>query len=422
MTSSSTLGSTSITLQFDLDRNVDAAARDVQAAIAAAGGELPPDLPAQADLPEGEPGRLADPHPLADERHAAARGGVRRGEHDPRAEDLAGARRRPGVRRRRAAAGGARAGRPGGARRAWGSARPTCAARSARPRSTRPRARIAGKVQAVDASARTTSSSTRRGYAPLVVAQSGAARRRSSGTSRSVYDERRERARRRLGRRRARRAHHRPQAAGREHHRDERAHPGALARSSRQSISPAIDDRRQQRPHADDPRVGRRRRDDARHQRVPRRPRRLRVPALWRATLVPAVAMPLSLLGTFGVMWLLRLQHRQPVADGAHHLDGVRRRRRHRRDREHHARHRARHAALRGGARGREADRLHHRVDHASRSLAVFVPILLMGGIVGRLFREFAVTLSVAVAMSALVSLTLTPMMCSRHARAPSRT
>ncbi len=45
MTSSSTLGSSSITLQFDLDRNVDAAARDVQAAIAAAGGELPPDLP-----------------------------------------------------------------------------------------------------------------------------------------------------------------------------------------------------------------------------------------------------------------------------------------------------------------------------------------------------------------------------------------
>src|SRR5579859_7743884 len=45
MTSMSTLGGTSITLQFDLDRNVDAAARDVQGAIAAAGGELPPNLP-----------------------------------------------------------------------------------------------------------------------------------------------------------------------------------------------------------------------------------------------------------------------------------------------------------------------------------------------------------------------------------------
>ena len=50
MTSTSTLGSTSITLQFDLDRDVDAAARDVQAAIAAAGGELPPE-PAASSRP-----------------------------------------------------------------------------------------------------------------------------------------------------------------------------------------------------------------------------------------------------------------------------------------------------------------------------------------------------------------------------------
>src|SRR5207302_5403482 len=44
--------------------------------------------------------------------------------------------------------------------------------------------------------------------------------------------------------------------------------------------------------------------------------------------------------------------------------------------------------------------------------IAVFIPILVMGGIVGRLFREFAVTLSLAIAVSMLVSLTLTPMMC----------
>src|SRR6185295_828388 len=50
--------------------------------------------------------------------------------------------------------------------------------------------------------------------------------------------------------------------------------------------------------------------------------------------------------------------------------------------------------------------------------IAVFIPILLMGGVVGRLFREFAVTLSVAIAVSAVVSLTLTPMMCSRLLRA----
>src|SRR5882757_8920232 len=46
--------------------------------------------------------------------------------------------------------------------------------------------------------------------------------------------------------------------------------------------------------------------------------------------------------------------------------------------------------------------------------IAVFIPLLFMTGIVGRLFREFAITLSVAVAVSAIVSLTLTPMMCSR--------
>src|SRR5450432_2865057 len=45
--------------------------------------------------------------------------------------------------------------------------------------------------------------------------------------------------------------------------------------------------------------------------------------------------------------------------------------------------------------------------------VAVFIPILLMGGIVGRLFREFAVTLSVAIAVSLAISLTTTPMMCA---------
>src|SRR5271154_5700576 len=49
--------------------------------------------------------------------------------------------------------------------------------------------------------------------------------------------------------------------------------------------------------------------------------------------------------------------------------------------------------------------------------IAVFIPILLMGGIVGRLFREFAVVLSVAILISLLVSLTTTPMMCSRILR-----
>ena len=58
--------------------------------------------------------------------------------------------------------------------------------------------------------------------------------------------------------------------------------------------------------------------------------------------------------------------------------------------------------------------------------IAVFIPILMMGGIVGRLFREFAITLSAAILISLVVSLTTTPMMCARllrpkEARAPGR-
>ena len=52
--------------------------------------------------------------------------------------------------------------------------------------------------------------------------------------------------------------------------------------------------------------------------------------------------------------------------------------------------------------------------------IAVFIPILAMGGIVGRLFREFAVTISTAIAISMLVSLTTTPMMCA-HLLRPAR-
>ena len=53
--------------------------------------------------------------------------------------------------------------------------------------------------------------------------------------------------------------------------------------------------------------------------------------------------------------------------------------------------------------------------------IAVFIPILLMGGIVGRLFREFAMTLSIAILISLVISLTTTPMMCARAAAQRSR-
>ena len=59
----------SVTLQFDLDRDIDAAARDVQAAINAARGQLPAEPAQQSDLPQGQPGRRADHDPGADLGH-----------------------------------------------------------------------------------------------------------------------------------------------------------------------------------------------------------------------------------------------------------------------------------------------------------------------------------------------------------------
>ncbi len=131
-----------------------------------------------------------------------------------------------------------------------------------------------------------------------------------------------------------------------------------------------------------------------------------------RATLIPAVAVPVSLVGTFAVMYLfgytldnLSLMA-MTIATGfvvddaivvmenvARHLEG---------GMEPFA------AALKG------AEEIGFTVFTISISLiAVFIPLLMMGGIVGRLFREFAVTLSTAVFVSMLISLTTTPMMCA---------
>jgi multidrug efflux pump len=131
-----------------------------------------------------------------------------------------------------------------------------------------------------------------------------------------------------------------------------------------------------------------------------------------RTTFIPSVAVPVSLVGTFGVMYLLgySLDNLSLMAltistgfvvddaivvienitryleQGMHPFE----------------------AALKG------AQEVGSTVFTISVSLiAVFIPLLLMGGIVGRLFREFAVTLSVAIAVSMVVSLTATPMMCA---------
>ncbi|HEX9491187.1 MAG TPA: efflux RND transporter permease subunit [Stellaceae bacterium] len=144
-----------------------------------------------------------------------------------------------------------------------------------------------------------------------------------------------------------------------------------------------------------------------------------------RSALIPSVAVPVSLIGTFGVMYLLgysldalslmalTIATGFVVDDAIVVLENI-----------------IRHieagmprmqAALQG------AREVGFTVLSMSLSLvAVFIPILLMGGIVGRLFREFAITLSIAIVISLVVSLTTTPMMCAylfrrRPEREPGR-
>ena len=132
----------------------------------------------------------------------------------------------------------------------------------------------------------------------------------------------------------------------------------------------------------------------------------------WRATLLPAVAVPVSLAGTLGVMVLcgysldnlsamaLTVATGFVVDDAIVVLENI--------TRYTEQGFSAREAALKG------AREIGFTVLSISISLiAVFIPILMMGGVVGRLFREFAVVLSSAILVSMLVSLTTTPMMAS---------
>jgi multidrug efflux pump len=131
------------------------------------------------------------------------------------------------------------------------------------------------------------------------------------------------------------------------------------------------------------------------------------------ATVIPSVALPLAIIGTFGVMKLvgfsldnlslmaLTISTGFVVDDAIVMIENI--------VRFIEAGEPPLQAALKG------AKQIGFTVISLSISLiAVFIPLLFMTGIVGRLFREFAITLSVAVAVSAIVSLTLTPMMCAR--------
>ena len=137
------------------------------------------------------------------------------------------------------------------------------------------------------------------------------------------------------------------------------------------------------------------------------------------ATIIAAVALPLSLVATFGIMWFagfsldnlslmaLTIGTGFVVDDAIVMIENI-----------------ARHieegeSPMQAAFKG--AGEIGFTIISLTASLiAVFIPLLFMSGIVGRMFREFALTLTIAVVVSAVISLTLTPMMCARILRKPA--
>jgi multidrug efflux pump len=139
----------------------------------------------------------------------------------------------------------------------------------------------------------------------------------------------------------------------------------------------------------------------------------------WRATLIPSVAVPLSLIGTFAVMYLvgyslnnlslmaLTIATGFVVDDAIVMIENI--------ARYIEAGEPPMHAALKG------AGQIGFTIVSLTVSLvAVLIPLLFMGGLIGRLFREFAVTLAASIGVSAVLSLTLTAMMCA-HLLVPEK-
>jgi HAE1 family hydrophobic/amphiphilic exporter-1 len=138
------------------------------------------------------------------------------------------------------------------------------------------------------------------------------------------------------------------------------------------------------------------------------------------ATLIPSLALPFSIIGTFSVMYMLgySLNNLSMMAlilsvgfvvdDAIVMLENI-------------VRH-TEHGELSMQASLRGSREIGFTILSMTLSLsAVFIPVLFLGGIVGRLFREFAVTIATAILISGVVSITLTPMLCSRFLRPPSK-
>ncbi|HWE26868.1 MAG TPA: efflux RND transporter permease subunit, partial [Polyangia bacterium] len=409
MTSTSTLGTTSITLQFDLDRDVEAAARDVQAAINAAGGDLPPNLPFRPNYRKVNPADApiliyslrSKTLPLSDIFEAGNTifaqkisqvAGV--------GQVYVGGGQQPAVRVQADPAALASAGLT------MEDVRTSVGALTI----DRPKGAVAGAMtqQAIAANDQLIGANAWKGA--IISYKSGAAVRLGD-VARLVDSVENERV-----------------AGWSDSERTVmlivRRQPGAnildvidrvkkVIPQLASSISPAIDvhltmDRAQTiRASVADVEAS------------------LMISvalvvfvvflflrSVW-ATVIPSVAVPLSLVGTFGVMYLcgysvdnlslmaLTISTGFVVDDAIVVTENV--------TRFVEQGVAPREAALRG------AKQIGFTIVSITASLlAVFIPILLMGGIVGRLFREFAMTLAIAIGMSAIISLTLTPTMCAR--------
>ncbi|MGH7437715.1 MAG: efflux RND transporter permease subunit, partial [Polyangiaceae bacterium] len=408
MTSASSLGSTSLTLQFDLDRNVDAAARDVQAAIAAAGGELPPNLPLKPTYRKVNPADAAilivtltsDTLPLAQVFDAANTVLAQKiSQVSGVGQVFVAGGQQPAVRVQIDPASLA------------GMGVPTAQVRGAIGQTTVDEAKgsLTGASQSSSLGANDQVFDAR-GYRPLVVARSGPDAAMLGDIAHVSDDVENNRVAGWADGQRAVLLVIRKQPTANIIETNERILK--LLPQLATSISPAI------KMEISSDRTQTIRASVEEVEKTLGISISLVVLVVFallrspRATLVPTIAIPMSLMGTLAVMWLLdysidnlslmalTISTGFVVDDAIVVTENIMR--------SIETGKKPFDAALEG------ASQIGFTVISITASLlAVFVPVLLMGGIVGRLFREFAVTLSVAIAMSAVVSLTLTPMMCA---------
>ena len=410
MTSASALGFTQITLQFDLSRQIDGAVSDTLSAINAASAVPAARHALSADDPQGQSGRHADPGARPDLGQPAADHGRRLCGKHPAAEDFAD------IRASASSASAASRSPPSACRsirRRWpraASTSRTSARRSARPMSTCRKARSTARARPIR-STPTISCSTPDDYANLVIAYRNGSPVRIRDIGRAIS------------------APENDLIAG--WYNKQRAIILAIQRQPGANVIETVDRIKAMLPvlqasippavkiHVISDRTETIRASVADVQFTLLLTVALVVMVIFLflrnfwATVIPAVTVPLSLIGTFAVLYelgysldnlslmALSIAVGFVVDDAVVVIENI-----------------VRH--MEGGASPYEAalkgaGEIGFTIMSITLSLiAVFIPLFLMGGYVGLLFREFAVTVSVALVLSLLISLTLTPMMCAR--------